>query len=131
MNNIENYITMTYYLTKMYNCVFGWWNPPDKALAPLYDADTEDNIYDECPHANFLYDKDMYLANDRYAEVVDGQIAEDNIYDECPHANFLYDKDMYLANDRYAEMVDGQIAEENARRELSEYGQFVPIINIS
>ena len=86
---------MTYYLTKMYNYVFGWWNPPAKALAPVYDADTEDNIYEDCPHANFIYDMDMYLANDRYAE-----------------------------------MIDGQIAEENARRELSEYGQFVPIIDL-
>jgi len=69
---------MTSYLTKMYNNVLGWWKPPAKALAPVYDADTEDNIYEDCPHANFYYDMDMYLANDGYAEMIDGQIAEEN-----------------------------------------------------
>ena len=69
---------MTSYITNLYTSVIGWWNPPHKALAPVYDADTEDNIYEECPHANFCYDMDMYLANDRYAEMIDGQIAEEN-----------------------------------------------------
>ncbi len=69
---------MTSYLTKMYNNLLGWWKPPAKALAPVYDADTEDNIYEDCPHANFFYDMDMYLANDMYAEMIDGQIAEEN-----------------------------------------------------
>ena len=78
MNTIETKITMTSYITNLYTSVIGWWNPPHKALAPVYDADTEDNIYEECPHANFCYDMDMYLANDRYAEMIDGQIAEEN-----------------------------------------------------
>jgi len=78
VNTIETKITMTSYITNLYTSVIGWWNPPHKALAPVYDADTEDNIYEECPHANFCYDMDMYLANDRYAEMIDGQIAEEN-----------------------------------------------------
>ena len=34
------------------------------------------DIYAECPeHSGYEYDKDMYLANDRYAEMVDNDIA--------------------------------------------------------
>lgn len=34
------------------------------------------DIYADCPeHAGYEYDKDMYLANDRYAEMVDNDIA--------------------------------------------------------
>ncbi len=33
-------------------------------------------IYADCPeHAGYEYDKDMYLGNDRYAEMVDNDIA--------------------------------------------------------
>ena len=34
------------------------------------------DMYADCPeHAGYEYDKDMYLANDRYAEMVDNDIA--------------------------------------------------------
>jgi ribosome-associated translation inhibitor RaiA len=34
------------------------------------------DVYADCPeHAGYEYDKDMYLANDRYASVVDKDIA--------------------------------------------------------
>jgi hypothetical protein len=38
----------------------------------------EENIYDECPTASFYYDKDMYLANDNYATLVDNAIKKVN-----------------------------------------------------
>ena len=40
-------------------------------------VEKHDDIYDECPeHAGYEYDKDMYLANDRYAEMVDNDIKD-------------------------------------------------------
>jgi hypothetical protein len=38
--------------------------------------DEKDDIYADCPeYAGYEYDKDMYLGNDRYAEMVDNDIA--------------------------------------------------------
>ena len=38
----------------------------------------EEDDYSECPTASFYYDKDMYLANDRYAKIVDDSIKNVN-----------------------------------------------------
>ena len=38
----------------------------------------EEDDYSECPTASFYYDKDMYLANDRYAKIVDDSIKKVN-----------------------------------------------------
>lgn len=38
----------------------------------------EEDDYSECPTASFYYDKDMYLANDRYAIIVDESIKKVN-----------------------------------------------------
>uniref|UniRef100_A0A6C0C2S0 Uncharacterized protein n=1 Tax=viral metagenome TaxID=1070528 RepID=A0A6C0C2S0_9ZZZZ len=40
-----------------------------------YDADTEVDIYADCPKASFPYDKDYYLASDRFAQFIDETIA--------------------------------------------------------
>ena len=44
-----------------------------------YDADSEMNIYDECPKASFVYDKDHYLASDSFARFIDQQIQESKL----------------------------------------------------
>ena len=40
-----------------------------------YDADTEVDIYADCPKASFPYDKDHYLASDGFAQFIDETIA--------------------------------------------------------
>mgnify|MGYP001398155933 CR=1 FL=1 len=40
-----------------------------------YDADTEVDIYADCPKASFHYDKDHYLASDGFAQFIDETIA--------------------------------------------------------
>ena len=44
-----------------------------------YDADTENNIYDECPKASFAYDKEHYLASESFAQFIDQQIQESKV----------------------------------------------------
>ncbi len=93
---------MTTMISYAITAVANWWNGP--APAPVYEADTELDIYDECPIAAFYYDKDMYLANDRYAEYIDSQIADD-------------DRQMTL------DIIDDHM-------DNDDWGQFVPIVDI-
>ena len=41
-----------------------------------YDADTELDMYTECPKAPFPYDKDHYLGSDKFAQMIDKMIKE-------------------------------------------------------
>lgn len=41
------------------------------------ESEVEEDIYDDCPDGKgYEYDKDMYLANDKYAEMVDEEIEQ-------------------------------------------------------
>jgi len=57
--------------------------------------DIEDDIYDECPELKgYEYDKDHYLANDRYAKGVDDEIKTLKEQNELDEAIKSHDEDL-------------------------------------
>ena len=59
-----------------------------RAQGTNYDADSEMDIYAECPKASFPYDKDHYLASDSFAQFIDETIASNKIEREKKLSGF-------------------------------------------
>lgn len=53
----------------------GLSNPKNSIIES--ESEVEEDIYDDCPDGKgYEYDKDMYLANDKYAKMVDEEIEQ-------------------------------------------------------